>query len=43
MVPNSKSVTAWKSKGIHNGKTKPPATSDNSLNPGITYTDNAKI
>ena len=43
MVSNSNKVTSWKYKGIYNGSTKPPATSDNSLNPGIPYIDNAKI
>ena len=43
MVTNTSKVTAWKSKGLSDGSIKPPLTSDNSLNPGINYFDNARI
>ena len=41
-IANTKKVTAWKLKELSNESIEPPSTSDNSLNPRINYTDNAK-
>ena len=43
MVVNTSEVTAWKSKGFTDESIKPPLTSGNSLNPGVSYFDNARI
>ena len=40
---NSDKVIRWKTKGLSGDSIKPLATSDDSLNPGLDYTDNAKI
>ena len=32
-------VFSWQSKGLSNESIKPPTTSDNSLNPGLSYYD----
>ena len=40
---NSDKVIGWKSKGLSGDSVKPLATSDDSLNPRLDYTDNAKI
>ena len=42
IVSNSDKVITWKSKGLSEESIKPLATSDNSLNPEINYTKNAK-
>ena len=42
IVSNSDKVITWKSKGLSEESIKPLATSDNSLNPEIYYTKNAK-
>ena len=41
-IANTSKSTAWKSKGLSVEVIKPPSTSDNSLNPGINYFDNAE-
>ena len=33
----------WKSKGLSDENIKPPSITNNSLNPGINYFDNARI
>ena len=43
MFASSSAITAWNSKGLSNESIKPPATSDNSLNPATHYNDSAKI
>ena len=43
MVANTNKVSAWKIKGLFNVSIKPSSKSDDSLNPGINYIDNAKI
>ena len=37
MFASSSAITAWNSKGLTTESIKPPATSDNSLNPAIYY------
>ena len=41
-IANTNKVTTWKLKELPNESIEPPSTSDNSLNPRINYTDNAK-
>ena len=43
MVVHTSKVTLWKSEGWSDESIKPPLTSDNSLNPGVSYFDNARI
>ena len=43
MVVNTSKVTVWKSKGLSDESINPPLTSDSSLNPGVSYFDNARI
>ena len=38
-LTNSGRIEPWESKGLSGERIKPPATSDNSLNPEINYTD----
>ena len=35
MVTSTDYISSWKSKGLSNESIKPPATSDNSLNPAL--------
>ena len=42
-VANSNKFRTWRSRGFSNESIKSRSLSDNSLNPGINYTDNAKI
>ena len=42
-INNEWYITSWKSKGLSEESIKPPATSDNSLNPLINYHYNNKI
>ena len=42
VISNSNSISSWKSKGLSNETIKPPATSDNSLNPKVNYYYGAK-
>ena len=37
MITNTDYVSSWKSKGLSFESIKPPATSDNSLNPALKY------
>ena len=37
MIANTDYVSSWKSKGLSNKTIKPPATSDNSLSPALSY------
>ena len=42
-VANTGKVTVWKSKGLSDENIKPPSISDNSINPGTNYFNNARI
>ena len=42
-VTNNGKVIVWKSKGFSEESIKPPTASDNKLNLGINYINNAKI
>ena len=42
VISNTNSISSWKSKGLSNETIKPPATSDNSLNPKVNYYYGAK-
>ena len=37
MITNTDYISSWKSKGLSNESIKPPTTSDNSLNPRLSY------
>ena len=37
MITNTDYISSWKSKGLSAESIKPPATSDNSLNPALSY------
>ena len=37
MITNTDYISLWKSKGLYAESIKPPATSDNSLNPALNY------
>ena len=37
LITNTDSVSSWKSKGLSSESIKPPATSDNSLTPILSY------
>ena len=37
MIANTDDVSSWKSKGLSAETIKPPATSDNSLTPALSY------
>ena len=37
MITNTNYVSSWKTKGLSSESIKPPATSDNSLNPALNY------
>ena len=37
MITNTDCVSSWKSKGLSAESIKPPATSENSLNPALNY------
>ena len=37
MITNTNYISLWKSKGLYAESIKPPATSDNSLNPALNY------
>ena len=39
MVTNTNYISSWKSKGLSAESIKPPTTSDNSLNPELSYYD----
>ena len=43
MISNSHYVSGWKSKGLSDESIKAPTTSDNSLNPKLSYYLNSKI
>ena len=43
IVANTSNVTMWKSKGLSDESIKPTSTSDNSLNPRISYFVNARV
>ena len=43
MLPNSSTITMWKSKGFLNQSINSPATSDNSLDSAIYYNDSVII
>ena len=44
MVTNTNYISSWKSKGLSAESIKPPTTSDNSLNPELSYYDyNTKV
>ena len=38
-ITNTNYVLSWKSRGLSGESIKPPTTSDNSLNPELSYTD----
>ena len=40
MITNTDYVSSWKSKGLSAESIKPPATSDNSLTPELSYYGN---
>ena len=37
IIANTKYISSWQSKGLSDETIKPPATSDNSLNPKVNY------
>ena len=37
VIASTNSISSWKSKGLSNETIKPPATSDNSVNPKVSY------
>ena len=37
LITNTNHISSWKSKGLSNESIKPPTTSDNSLNPRLSY------
>ena len=37
MITNTDYISSWKSKGLSSESIKPPATSDNSLAPALSY------
>ena len=37
IITNTKYISSWQSKGLSDETIKPPATSDNSLNPKVSY------
>ena len=37
MITNTDYISSWKSKGLSDESIKPSTTSDNSLNPTLTY------
>ena len=37
IITNTKYISSWQSKGLSDETIKPPATSDNSLNPKVNY------
>ena len=37
VITSTNYISSWKSKGLSNETIKPPATSDNSLNPIVNY------
>ena len=37
MITNTDFISSWKFKGLSDESFKPPATSDNSLNPALNY------
>ena len=39
MITNTDYILSWKSKGLSAESIKPPTTSDNSLNPELSYID----
>ena len=43
MLPNSSTITKWKSKGFLNQSINSPTTSDNSLDSAICYNDSVII
>ena len=43
MVANTSEVTAWKWKGLFDESMKPPFMSNNNLNAGIPFFENARV
>ena len=37
VITNTDYISSWKSKGLSDESIKPPTTSDNSLNPSLSY------